>query len=118
MNNKIHFCRVVCDGNERTYLNEVLESGRLTSGNMTHKFEALFAEAIDARFSFAVNSCTAALHLGLEAIGVGHGDKVLVPTMTFAATTEIMEYIGADPICSVWWRKMFGRAVSTNSGKP
>ena len=98
MKNKINFSRVVCDGNEWTYLSEVLESGWLTSGKMTRKFETLFSEAVGAQFSFAVNSCTAALHLGLESLGVGQGDKVLVPTMTFAATAEVVRYLGADPV--------------------
>ena len=51
-----------------------------------------------ARFACAVNSCTAALHLALEALGVGPGDKVLVPTMTFTATAEVVRYLGADPV--------------------
>src|SRR6266404_6335794 len=75
-----------------------LRSGWLTSGPTTKRFETAFAEAVGAKFAVAVNSCTAALHLALEALGVGSGDAVLVPTMTFAATAEIVRYQGAVPI--------------------
>ena len=50
------------------------------------------------RFAIAVNSCTSALHLGLEAMGIRPGDKVLVPTMTFTASAEVIRYLGADPV--------------------
>ena len=60
--------------------------------------EKRFAAAVGVRFACAVNSCTAALHLALEAIGVGPGDRVLVPTMTFTATAEVIRYLGADPV--------------------
>jgi len=95
---QIAFAKVVCDGNELEYIREVLESGWLTTSEKAHRFEKEFAACVDARFAYAVNSCTAALHLALEAVGVGPGDKVLVPTMTFTATAEVVRYLGADPI--------------------
>jgi dTDP-4-amino-4,6-dideoxygalactose transaminase len=95
---QIPFSKVVCDGNELAYIREVLESGWLTTADKAHRFEKEFAACVDTRFAYAVNSCTAALHLALEAIGVGPGDKVLVPTMTFTATAEVVRYLGADPI--------------------
>ena len=95
---QIPFAKVACDGNELKYLREVLESGWLTTSEKAHRFEKEFAACVDARFAYAVNSCTAALHLALEAVGVGPGDKVLVPTMTFTATAEVVRYLGADPI--------------------
>ena len=94
---KIPFARVACDGNELKYVREVLKSGWLTTARKTLEFEKRFAEATGARHACAVNSCTAALHLALEAIGVGPGDKVLVPTLTFTATAEVIRYLGADP---------------------
>jgi dTDP-4-amino-4,6-dideoxygalactose transaminase len=95
---KIPFSRVVCDGNELAYVKEVLESGWLTTSSKSLAFEKAFAEMVGARHAIAVNSCTAALHLGLEAMGVGPGDEVLVPTMTFTATAEVVRYLGAEPI--------------------
>lgn len=95
---QIPFAKVVCDGNELTYIREVLESGWLTTAEKAHRFEKEFAAFINVRYACAVNSCTAAMHLALEALGVGPGDKVLVPTMTFTATAEVVRYLGADPI--------------------
>ena len=93
----IPFSRVSCDGNELTYVKEVLESGWLTTASKAQEFERRFAQE-SGRFAIAVNSCTSALHLGLEAMGVGPGDKVLVPTMTFTASAEVIRYLGADPV--------------------
>jgi dTDP-4-amino-4,6-dideoxygalactose transaminase len=95
---KIPFSKVLCDGNELAYVREVLASGWLTTAGKTQAFEERFAEFVGARFACAVNSCTAALHLALEALGVGPGDKVLVPTMTFTATAEVVRYLDADPV--------------------
>lgn len=77
---------------------ETLESGWLTTGPRTRQFESAFAEAVGARHAIAVNSCTAALHLALDAAGVSPGDEVIVPTMTFAATAEVVTYFGATPV--------------------
>lgn len=77
---------------------EILRSGWLTTGSRAHAFEAAFAEAVGARHAVAVNSCTAALHLALEAAGVQRDDDVLVPTLTFAATAEVVTYLGARPV--------------------
>ena len=77
---------------------DVLRSGWLTTGREVGLFEAAFADAVGARHAIAVSSCTAALHLALEAIGIGPGDEVLVPTMTFAATGEVVRYLDAIPV--------------------
>lgn len=95
---EIPYCRVLCDGNELAYVKEVLESGWLTTAGRTQDLERRFAESVGARYALAVNSCTAALHLAAEALGVGPGDKVFVPTMTFTATAEVVRYLGADPV--------------------
>lgn len=82
-------------------INEVvttLSSGWLTSGPQVKEFERQFAESVNARFAVAVNSCTAALHLAVEALDLQPGQAVLVPTMTFAATAEIILYKNAIPI--------------------
>ena len=75
-----------------------LRSGWLTTGPRTLRFEQEFAAAVGAAHAVAVNSCTAALHLAAEALGLKAGQGVLVPTMTFAATAEIVRYLGAVPI--------------------
>jgi dTDP-4-amino-4,6-dideoxygalactose transaminase len=62
------------------------------------KIEQDFSEFVGAECSLAVNSATAGLHLGLEALGVGPGDKVITTVHTFTATAEIIRYLGADPI--------------------
>jgi perosamine synthetase len=61
-------------------------------------FESEFSQYLGHRHSVAVNSCTAALHLALEAIGLQAGESVLVPTMTFAATAEVVRYFNAIPL--------------------
>jgi perosamine synthetase len=75
-----------------------LRSGWLTTGPMTKRFETEFATAVGGQYAIALNSCTAALHLALEALEVRPGDTILVPTMTFAATAEVVRYMGAMPI--------------------
>lgn len=95
---RIPFSKVSCDGNELAYVKEVLESGWLTTAGKTLELEQRFANIVEADHACAVNSCTAALHLALEALGIGPGDEVLVPTMTFTATAEVVRYLGAHPV--------------------
>jgi perosamine synthetase len=75
-----------------------LRSGWLTSGLKVKQFESEFAEFIGVRHALAVNSCTAALHLALEAVGVGPGDEVITTPMTFTATAAVIEHLGAKPV--------------------
>lgn len=77
---------------------ETLRSGWLTTGSKVKQFEQSFARDVSASHAVAVNSCTAALHLALEAIGIAEGDEVIVPTMTFAATAEVVTYFKAKPV--------------------
>src|SRR5258706_11581743 len=77
---------------------DCLRSGWLTTGPKTKQFEQEFAGYMQRRHAVAVNSCTAALHLALEAIGLKAGQRVLVPTMTFAATAEVVRYFNATPL--------------------
>lgn len=83
---------------ERDEVMAALQSGWITTGPRTKRFEAEFAARVGAKHGIAVNSCTAAMHLALEAIGVGPGDEVIVPAMTFAATGEVVRYLGAKPV--------------------
>lgn len=78
---------------------DCLRSGWLTTGPKTRMFEEAFASVIgEGVHALAVNSATSALHLGLEAFGVGPGDEVIVPTLTFTATAEVVRYLGATPV--------------------
>lgn len=82
-------------------INEVvaaIKSGWLTSGPRVRLFEDEFAQAVGARHAIAVNSCTAALHLAVESLGIKEGDEVLVPSMTFTATAEVVSYLKARPV--------------------
>ena len=77
---------------------EVLTSGWLTTGAQVRAFEREFAAAIGAKHAIAVNSCTAAMHLALEAIGLRAGDEVITTPYTFAATAEVIRYFDARPV--------------------
>lgn len=77
---------------------EVLRSDWLTTGPMVDAFETRLAEYVSARHGVAVSSGTAALHCAMYALGVGPGDEVIVPPMTFAATANCVVYQGATPV--------------------
>lgn len=77
---------------------DTIKSGWLTTGPKTKRFEKDFAEFIQVKYALAVNSATAGLHLGLEALGVGPNDKVITTVHTFTATAEVIRYLGADPV--------------------
>ena len=94
----VPFFRASITENEITAVESVLRSGWLTTGRQAHDFEAAFADYVGAKHAVAVNSCTAALHLALDAVGLRRGDLVLVPTMTFAATAEVVRYFDAIPV--------------------
>jgi perosamine synthetase len=98
MNTFLPFHRSDVGEEEVTEVVDVLRSGWLTTGPKVREFEREFAAMVGAEHAVAVNSCTAALHLALEAAGVHEGDEVLVPTMTFAATAEVVTYFRARPV--------------------
>jgi len=75
-----------------------LKSGWLGTGPKVHKFEEMFKEYKGARFAMALNSCTAALHLSMLAIGLNPEDEVIVPTMTFSATANAVIHAGGKPV--------------------
>ncbi len=83
---------------EKEALAAVIESGWITMGDRVREFEQAFALLHQAEDSIAVGSCTAALHLILHALGVGPGDEVLVPSLTFVATANSVLYVGARPV--------------------
>lgn len=86
------------DEQEEQAVLEVLRSGWLTTGPKTKQFEEAFADYTGASHAVAVNSCTAAMHLVLAAWGIGQGDEVITTPLTFCATIEAIEYVGAHPV--------------------
>ena len=94
----VSFARPEIGEEEIAAVNRTLQSGWLTTGPVTRAFELDFAHFLGMPHAVAVNSATAGLHLSLEAIGVGPGDKVLTTPFTFTATAEVVRYLGADPV--------------------
>ena len=88
----------VLGAEEKAALAAVIESGWVTMGDRVREFEQAFARLHEAEDSIAVGSCTAALHLILHALGIGPGDEVLVPSLTFVATANSVLYVGARPV--------------------
>jgi dTDP-4-amino-4,6-dideoxygalactose transaminase len=87
------------DEDEINAVNECLRSGWITTGPKSKQFESDFAAYLGGSCeAIAVNSATAGLHLALEALGIGPGDEVIVPTLTFTATAEVVRYLGAEPV--------------------
>jgi dTDP-4-amino-4,6-dideoxygalactose transaminase len=100
----IPFARPFIGKEEEEAVLAVLRSGWLTTGKETAAFEKDFGEflksrdGLDAPFCMAVNSATSGLHLAMEAAGIGKGDLVLIPSMTFASTAEVARYLGAEVV--------------------
>jgi len=92
------FALPVIEEEEISEVLDVLHSGWITTGPKVKLFEREFAEYIGCKHAIAVNSCTAALHLALEAIGIGEGDEIITSPMTFAATSEVIRYFKARPV--------------------
>jgi perosamine synthetase len=86
---------------------ETLQSGWLTTGPKVKRFEEDFSKYVGCKHAVAVNSGTAALHLALDAVGIKEGDEVIVPTMTFTATAEVVLYFKAKPVLVDCQRETF-----------
>jgi len=83
---------------EQEAVRAVLESGWLTMGEVTGRFEEEFKTYTGAKHAFAVSNATVALHMACLALGIGPGDEVIVPSLTFVATANAVRYTGAQPI--------------------
>lgn len=95
----IPVARPYLQGNELKYLTEcVTENWISSSGRFIGKFENQFATFCESKYAVAVSNGTTALHLSLVAIGIGAGDEVLVPSLSFVATANAVRYTGAKPV--------------------
>lgn len=98
MNWRVPLADLNYDQAERKAVREVIESEWLTMGAVTQEFEEAFAESVGAKHAIAVSNATVGLHLANRALGVGPGDEVIVPSLTFVATANASLYQGAEPI--------------------
>jgi len=98
MNWRIPLSDIDFDEAESLAVQRVLKSRWLTMGKVTQEFEATFAAHVQAKHAIAVTNATAALHLACLALGLGPGDEVIVPSLTFVATANAVRYVGATPI--------------------
>lgn len=83
---------------ERAAVDRVMRSGMIAQGPEVTAFEEEFSTLVAGRHCIAVNSGTTALHLGMEAAGIGAGDEVIVPSFSFAATANSVRLTGAEPV--------------------
>lgn len=91
--------RPIFAGNELKYVSEAIISGWVSSvGKYVFKFEEEFARYCGTKYAVACSSGTTALHLALLALGIGPGDEVIVPSLTFIATANAVRYVGAEPV--------------------
>jgi len=86
------------DEGERAEVMDTLKSDWITTGPKTRLFESRLKEYLGAPALVAFNSCTAGLHVGLVVLGIGPGDEVIVPSLTFCATANVVEHVGAKPV--------------------
>lgn len=87
------------DGNELKYVTDCIESNWISSqGDYIRKFEEGFSKFCERKYGVATSSGTTALHLALTALGVGPGDEVIVPCLTFVATASVVKHCGAKPV--------------------
>src|SRR6266446_3678676 len=77
---------------------DTLRSSWITTGPKTKRFETEFAAFLHAPATLALNSCTAALHTALKTAGIGPGDEVITTPMTFTASVNVIEHVGAKPV--------------------
>jgi len=86
------------DNDEKKELNSVIDSGWFTEAAKTRQFEKMIADFVGVKYACAVTSGTTALYVGLKALGIGRGDEVIVPDLTFVASPNSVEAVGAKPI--------------------
>ena len=95
---RIHVAQPWLAGNEKKYVNECLDSGWIAAGRFVGEFEKAFADFCGVKHAICCANGTSALHAALMALGVGPGDEVLVPTLTYVSTANAVHYCGATPV--------------------
>ena len=95
---KIPLFDIGFDKQEKEAVRQVLDSGWLTMGGETERFEQRFSEYMNVKHAIAVSNCTAALHLANLALGIGEGDEVICPSLSFVAGANSIIYTGAKPV--------------------
>ena len=83
---------------ERELITRALDNNFINQGPLTEEFETKIAHLVGARFGIATTSCTVGITLALKALGIGHGDEVIVPDITFIATANAVDLAGAIPV--------------------
>src|SRR6266540_1844547 len=86
------------DDTEALAVQDVIKSRWLTMGKVTQQFESAFADYTLTKHAIAVTNATAAIHLACLVLGIGPGDEVIVPSLTFVATANAVRYVGATPV--------------------
>ena len=86
------------DEREEIAVSDVIKSGWVTQGPKVKEFENLLNEYTGAKYSVAVTSCTVALYLSLYINEIGYGDEVIVPSLSFIATANVVKHVGAVPV--------------------
>lgn len=99
MNNFIPVCEPTLKGNELKYVSDAVKSGWISStGKYIKEFEEKFSNYCNVNYGVSCSSGTAALHMALEAMGIGRGDEVIIPTFTMIAACNAVIYAGAKPV--------------------
>ena len=94
----IPITKAILGDEEKAAIVKPLDSGWIVQGPNVAKFQELFCEFTKSKYAHATTSCTTALHLGLEAIGITTGDKVIVPSFTWVSSANAVEYTGAEVV--------------------
>jgi perosamine synthetase len=98
-NDFINLAEPLLTGNELAYVTDCIQSGWISSlGKYVPRFEEMFAEFCGTRFALSTSNGTVAIHLALETLGIGPGDEVIIPSLTFIATANAVCYTGATPV--------------------
>jgi perosamine synthetase len=113
----VHIAKPVLGEEELAQIRAVLESGWLTQGPKVAQFERAFAARHGVRHALATTSCTTALHLALLAVGIGPGDEVIVPSFSWVATANAVEYCGATPVLADVDARTFNMTARTVAPK-